>query len=92
MACFKQSGLEQYLEESEPSPHRRMVESSLTSCSRCRTNFRRALATHARVNAWLGGLAAANRSIEVDSSGALTQVLARTEASTMFRIPALRGI
>jgi len=84
MACFKESGLQEYLEQSEPSSLRRTVEGRLASCAGCRAAFERAMATHRRVNAWLGRLTVAGGSAEVDSNLALTRVLTRAEAGNMF--------
>ena len=84
MACFKESNLEEYLQQSEPSPLRRMVEALLVSCSHCRRTFDRAMATHRRVSAWLGRLTVASGSAEVASHAALTRILARTEAGNLF--------
>jgi periplasmic protein TonB len=84
-ACLDDAGLQQYLEVSEPSPLRRMVEARLTSCARCRATFDRVIATHRRVNGWLGRLTVSGDSAEVNSGAALARVLARAEAGNMFR-------
>ena len=84
MACLREPALQAYLEESEPSPLRRTLEARLATCSRCRATFDRVMATHRRVNAWLGRLTLAGGSAEVDSNAALARVMARAEASNMF--------
>ena len=85
MTCLKESGLQEYLEASEPSPFRRAMEARLTSCARCRATFDRVMATHRRVNAWLGRLTVSAANADVDSNAALARVLARAEAGNMFR-------
>jgi periplasmic protein TonB len=85
MACFKDSGLQEYLEQSEPSPLRRTVEARLASCAGCRATFKRAMATHRRVNAWLGRLTVGSGATGMDSNAALTRVLIRADVSNMFR-------
>jgi protein TonB len=84
MACLKESGLQEYLDASEPSPLRRTVEARLASCARCRATFERVTATHRRVNTWLGRLTVSADSGEVDSGATLARVLARAEADNMF--------
>jgi periplasmic protein TonB len=80
MACLSESDLQGYLEESGPSPLRRMVESHLVSCAQCRTAFDRVVATHQRVNVWLSQLASPADEVPVDVRGALSQVLGRIGA------------
>src|ERR1700733_7134311 len=83
-ACLDDAGLQEYLEASEPSPSRRMVEARLATCARCRATFERVTATHRRVNAWLGRLTVSADSREVDSNAALVHVRGRIEAGNMF--------
>ena len=85
MACIKESGLQEYLEQSEPSSLRRTVEARLAACAGCRAAFERTMATHRRVNAWLGRLAVAGGSAEVDSNAALLRVLTRAGTGNMFQ-------
>jgi periplasmic protein TonB len=80
MACLSESDLQGYLEESGPSPLRRMVESHLVSCAQCRTAFDRVVATHQRVNVWLSQLASPVDEVPVDVRGALSQVMGRIGA------------
>jgi hypothetical protein len=61
-ACLDDAGLQEYLEATEPSPLRRMVEARLTSCARCRATFDRVMSTHRRVNTWLGRLTVSSAS------------------------------
>jgi periplasmic protein TonB len=84
MACLKAHGLQEYLEESEPSPLRRTVEACLTSCARCRATFDRVMATHRRVNAWLGRLSTPTGDSQVDSGAALATLLGRVEGRNLF--------
>jgi TonB family protein len=96
MACLKRAGLQEYLEESEPSALRRIVESRLTACARCRATFGRVLATHRRVNAWLGRLSPSAAGMEPDAGDALTRVICRLEAEHLFvsgpEIPSYKSI
>ena len=77
MACLNDSDLQGYLEESGPTPLRQMVESHMVSCAKCRTAFDRVVATHQRVNVWLGELSSSAEDVPVDVSAALGMVLAR---------------
>jgi TonB family protein len=78
--CLEESDLQGYLEESGPTPLRQMVEEHLVSCARCREAFDRVVATHQRVNAWLGELESPADSVAVNSSVALGSLMARIEA------------
>lgn len=84
MTCLTESGFEEYLEESEPSPLRRTVEARLAECARCRATFERVMATHRRVHVWLGRLTISAESVERDSGAALARVRARIEGGNMF--------
>jgi len=90
MACLKESALQGYLEEFEPSPLRQTVESRLASCARCRAAFDRVVARNRRVNSWLSKLSRAD-SAAVDAREALARVLGRVEASSPPELSFGRG-
>jgi len=91
MACFRESSLQGYLEESGASPLREAVENSLASCARCRAAFDRVAARHRRVNSWLAKLTSPAESVEVDAAAALARVLNRNQATRMFASGAAIG-
>jgi TonB family protein len=78
--CLEESDLQGYLEESGLTPLRQRVEEHLVFCPRCREAFDRIVATHQRVNAWLGELESPADSVAVNSSAALGSLIARIEA------------
>jgi protein TonB len=81
MRCLSESELQGYLEESGPTPLRRMVEGHMVSCARCRAEFDRVVATHQRVNAWLTELAPLGDNSTVDANGALARLYTRIDAN-----------
>jgi TonB family protein len=78
--CLEVSDLQGYLEESGPTPLRRRVEQHLVSCGVCRVEFDRVVATHQRVNAWLGALQSPADDSPVMTSAAWTNLLIRIES------------
>jgi periplasmic protein TonB len=82
MTCLSESDLQGYLEESGPTPLRRMVESHMVSCTRCRASFERVVATHQRVNTWLSELSSPADDFPIDVTRAMNRVLSRIEAPT----------
>ena len=84
--CLTESDLQGYLEESGQTPLRQMVEGHLVSCPGCRAAFDRVVATHQRVNAWLGELASPAEAVAtVDPAGALNRVMRRIEGTAPGR-------
>jgi protein TonB len=87
-ACLSESDLQGYLEESGPSPLRRVVEGHLISCAQCRAAFDRVVATHQRVNAWLSELSSHTEGGLIDVNGALARVLRRIEVRNFETVAA----
>lgn len=80
--CLNESDMQGYLEESGPTPLRRMVESHLVSCVSCREAFDRVVATHQRVNMWLAELSSPADNLAVNTTAALSRVLSRIDFET----------
>jgi protein TonB len=87
MACLNEGELQGYLEETGPSPLRQKVESHLVECAECRVAFEHVVATHSRVNAWLGELQSPAEEFEPDVDGAMARVRMRLQAATARDVP-----
>ncbi len=77
MACFTESDLQGYLEESGATPLRQAVESHMVTCAECRAAFDRVVATHQRVNAWFAELESPEVHMPINVNAALAGVLQR---------------
>jgi periplasmic protein TonB len=82
MACLNEAELQGYLEETGPSPLRQKVESHLVTCAECRVAFEHVVATHQRVNAWLGELQSPAEEFAPDVEGAMARVRMRLDTAT----------
>jgi periplasmic protein TonB len=82
MACLNEADLQGYLEESGATALRQTVENHMVSCSECRVAFERVVATHQRVNAWLGELESPTENFAADSRAALARVSSRIAAGS----------
>ncbi len=80
MACLTEAELQGYLEESGPTPLRLTAEQHMVLCAECRAAFDAVVATHQRVNSWLGELASPADAVKVDSTAALASVMARVQS------------
>lgn len=79
--CMAISELQGYLEESGATLLRQRVEQHLVSCANCRVEFDRVVATHQRVNAWLGALESPADTQPVNTRAAWGNLMGRVDAA-----------